>query len=37
LPDIVAGIGIEAGELRVHVDDRRFRITGNTGLTALPR
>ncbi len=36
LPDLLAGVGIEGGELTVQVDDRNVSVEGESGLTGLP-
>jgi Protein of unknown function/AsmA-like C-terminal region len=36
LPNLLAGVGIEGGELTVQVDDRTVNVEGESGLTGLP-
>jgi hypothetical protein len=36
LDELVAGVGIDAGELLVHVKDRRFEVDGDTALLGAP-
>jgi hypothetical protein len=36
LPNLLAGVGIEGGDLTVQVDDRTVNVEGESGLTGLP-
>jgi hypothetical protein len=35
IPDLIAGVGVENGDLRVRVNGRRFEVEGNAGVTGV--